>query len=278
MVATTIGARSGRVVAWGSFDDIRSADVRFLQEAGRLGRVHVRLWSDSLVASTRGSAPAFPLAERRFVVEALRYVGAVSVVGDPGSVLRPIGGVPPAAVAVRPKDDDPGLRAASARRGIEYVVPDEAALSGFPIGGLPEPTAGARRVVVTGCFDWLHSGHVEFFKEAAALGELYVVVGSDRNVRLLKGDGHPFHSQDERRYMVQAVRTVHRGLISTGSGWMDAEPEIAAIAPHVYVVNEDGDKPEKREFCRAHGLEYVVLRRRPHRGLPKRTSTDLRGF
>jgi hypothetical protein len=46
----------------------------------------------------------------------------------------------------------------------------------------------------------------------------------------------------------------------------------------VYVVNEDGDQPEKREFCRAHGLEYVVLERRPHPGLPRRTSTDLRGY
>jgi hypothetical protein len=78
--------------------------------------------------------------------------------------------------------------------------------------------------------------------------------------------------------MVQAVRHVHRAVISTGTGWMDAEPEIAWIEPHVYVVNEDGDQPEKRDFCRAHGLEYVVLRRRPHRGLPKRTSTELRGF
>jgi len=43
-------------------------------------------------------------------------------------------------------------------------------------------------------------------------------------------------------------------------------------------VNEDGDRPEKREFCRAHGLDYVVLRRKPHGGLPRRTSTDLRGF
>ena len=46
----------------------------------------------------------------------------------------------------------------------------------------------------------------------------------------------------------------------------------------MYVVNEDGDKPEKREFCRAHGLEYVVLKRTPKEGLPRRQSTDLRGF
>jgi hypothetical protein len=78
--------------------------------------------------------------------------------------------------------------------------------------------------------------------------------------------------------MVQAVRSVRRAFISTGTGWMDAEPEIDAIAPQVYVVNEDGDQAEKRAFCQAHGLDYVVLQRRPHRDLPRRTSTELRGY
>ena len=79
---------------------------------------------------------------------------------------------------------------------------------------------------MTGCFDWFHSGHVRFFEEASALGELYVVVGHDANVRLLKGEGHPLFPQEERRYLVAAVRYVHRALISSGEGWLDAEPEI----------------------------------------------------
>jgi len=43
-------------------------------------------------------------------------------------------------------------------------------------------------------------------------------------------------------------------------------------------VNEDGDKKEKREFCKKHGLEYVVLKRTPKDGLPRRESKVLRGF
>jgi hypothetical protein len=78
--------------------------------------------------------------------------------------------------------------------------------------------------------------------------------------------------------MVQAVRCVRHCLVSTGTGWMDAEPEIDAIAPHVYIVNEDGDQQEKRDFCRAHGLDYLVLERKPHTNLPRRTSTELRGY
>jgi cytidyltransferase-like protein len=135
-----------------------------------------------------------------------------------------------------------------------------------------------KKVVVTGCYDWLHTGHVRFFEEASQLGDLHVVVGSDANVRLLKGDGHPLIGEAERRYMVQAIRYVTETWVSTGSGWMDAEPEIERIRPDCYVVNEDGDKPDKRAFCQAHGLEYVVLKRLPKEGLPRRESTQLRGF
>jgi hypothetical protein len=59
---------------------------------------------------------------------------------------------------------------------------------------------------------------------------------------------------------------------------MDAEPETAVIRPDIYAVNEDGDVPEKRAFCKQHGIEYVVLKRIPKEGLPERKSTTLRGF
>ena len=107
---------------------------------------------------------------------------------------------------------------------------------------------------------------MRFFEEASALGDLYVVVGHDANVRLLKGEGHPLSPQEERRYMVHAVRYVTQALVSSGDGWLDAEPEIEALRPDIYVVNEDGDKPEKRAFCEAHGIEYVVLKRKPKEG------------
>jgi hypothetical protein len=78
--------------------------------------------------------------------------------------------------------------------------------------------------------------------------------------------------------MVQSIRFVQQALISSGDGWMDAEPEIGRLQPDIYVVNEDGDKPEKRAFCAQHSLEYIVLKRMPKDGLPRRESTVLRGF
>jgi cytidyltransferase-like protein len=273
-------ATGARVVVATSLDDLRSSDVRFLQEAARLGNVHVRLSSDELIGSRTARPPSFHQSERLFLARSLRSVDSASVVRRPLAAALADGVSRRDTIAVPAAEHDPELAVRCRALGIDYRVIGAEELGGFPSfsdESLPV-TGGVRRVVVSGCFDWLHSGHIRFFMDAAAYGDLHVVVGSDENVRLLKGPGHPLHRQDERRYMVEAVRSVHRAVIATGTGWMDAEPEIEAIAPQVYVVNEDGDRPEKRDFCRAHGLDYVVLQRRPHRDLPRRTSTELRGY
>ena len=49
-----------------------------------------------------------------------------------------------------------------------------------------------KKVLVSGCYDLLHGGHIAFFKEAAGYGDLYVSVGSDENIQLLKDHGPGF--------------------------------------------------------------------------------------
>ena len=270
------------VVVTGSFDNLRSVHVRFLEEAARLGDLHVLLWSDDVVRSREGRAPRFPFAERRYLVEAIRYVHRVWALEDDlgTDALPELTGLAPDLWVVDEDDDTAAQRARCAARGLPCHVLSRAVQGGFPYLPAPEqePASGRKKVIVTGCFDWLHSGHVRFFEKASKIGDLYVVVGHDANVLLLKGEGHPMQTADERRYMVHAVRYVKQGLVSSGHGWMDAEPEIDRIRPDYYVVNEDGDKPEKREFCARHGLEYIVLKRTPKEGLTPRTSSDLRGY
>ena len=43
-----------------------------------------------------------------------------------------------------------------------------------------------KKVFVSGCFDLLHSGHIEFFRKASKYGDLYVSVGSDKTIEDLK--------------------------------------------------------------------------------------------
>ncbi len=268
------------VLVSGSFDNPQSKDVRFLEEASKSGIVRVALWSDEAVMAAEGRPPRFPEHERLYLLKSLRFVEEVTLARgkiDPDELPQPMGAGPDVWVVTQ-ELDNPVKRAHANAQGIPYQVIPTANLNGFPVPAfaLPDFNSTRKRVIVTGCFDWLHSGHIRFFEEASELGELYVVVGHDANIKLLKGEGHPTISQIERLYMVRSVRHVHQAMISTGHGWLDAEPEIALVKPHIYVVNEDGDKPEKREYCAAKGIEYVVLKRTPKEGLPRRESTLLR--
>ncbi len=269
------------VVVSASFDDPRAADFRFAEEAARRGELTVLLWSDAAVRALTGADPSFPQEERGYLVQAMRYVSRVVIVEDVSpDALPDLPGVSPDVWAMREAEATVARRSYCDAAGIACeAVPADA------LGAIPEAAVelagahpGRRRVVVTGCFDWFHSGHVAFFEEVSALGELYVVVGHDANIRLLKGEGHPMFSARERRYVAGSIRHVHRALVSSGRGWMDAAPEIDLIRPDVYAVNEDGDRPEKRAFCEERGLEYVVLERVPRKGLPRRDSTHLRGY
>jgi cytidyltransferase-like protein len=130
-------------------------------------------------------------------------------------------------------------------------------------------------VLVSGCFDVLHSGHVAFLQEAAKFGNLIVSLGSDETIARLKGR-KPLIPAIERLYVVQALACVHTALIASGHGLLDFEAELREIRPQFFVVNKDGDHPEKRALCKNLGIEYVVLERRPHPGLMARTSSALR--
>jgi cytidyltransferase-like protein len=264
----------------GAFDDLRFKDYRFLEEASKLGPLHALLWSDDAVLTITGKPPKFPQSEREYVLQANRYVASVTSFAGATESDFPPPVVAPAIWAVSQAADNPAKQARARRASIDYrVIPDQLLASVSAPPPIPDnPPASRAKVVVTGCFDWFHSGHVRFFEEVSELGDLYVVVGHDDNIRLLKGSGHPLFPAVERRYIAASIRYVKEALVSTGTGWMDAEPEFLRIKPDIYAVNEDGDKPEKAEFCRRHGIQYRVLQRLPKEGLPRRQSTALRGF
>jgi cytidyltransferase-like protein len=265
-----------QIIVSGGFDDIKSRDLRFLEEASKLGDVTVLLWPDAVLEKITGQPPKFSLAERIYFLNAVRYVTKVQEAPAGTDTL------PPNFPADVWADYGPTQNAAREKfcrdHNISYRLFSADDLKGFPEPP-PMPSApGRKKIVATGCYDWFHSGHVRFCEEVSGYGDLYLIVGHDANIRLLKGAGHPLLSEEERRYVVGSIKFVKQALISSGDGWLDAEPEIDRIRPDIYAVNEDGDKGGKREFCAKKGIEYLVLKRTPAPGLPKRTSTGLRGF
>jgi cytidyltransferase-like protein len=269
-----------QVVVSGGFDDIRARDLRFLEEVAKLGELTVLLWPDETVEKVTGKPPKFPLAERRYFLNAVRYVNRViSIKGTLNPNELPDAADLEAKVWLDVESSfTVARREFCSKNHMEYRVLSVAQLGGFPEPPpMPSPS-GRKKVVATGSFDWFHSGHVRFTEEASRYGDLYVMVGHDANIRLLKGEGHPLVPEAERRYAVGSIKFVKQALITSGSGWLDADPEIRKLQPDIYVVNEDGDKGGKREYCHKLGIEYVVLERAPAPGLERRSSTELRGY
>jgi cytidyltransferase-like protein len=132
-----------------------------------------------------------------------------------------------------------------------------------------------KRVMVSGCFDLLHSGHIAFLESAAEFGELHVCLGNDENILQLKN--RPVaQTEKERAYMLSALSCVHAVYIDKGMGKIDFLEEMHLIQPDIFVVNEDGHDAIKQSLMESRGIEYVVLKRSPMEGLPERSTTAIR--
>ena len=132
-----------------------------------------------------------------------------------------------------------------------------------------------KKVFVSGCYDLLHSGHVEFFRQASQFGDLYVGIGSDATILGYKHH-KTIYSENERLFMVKAIRYVKDAFINEGSGVMDFVPTLDIVRPDIFVVNADGSSEEKRRLCEERGIAYIVLDRTPQEGLQARSSTALK--
>ena len=132
-----------------------------------------------------------------------------------------------------------------------------------------------KKVFVSGCYDLLHSGHVEFFRQAAQYGDLYVGIGSDDTIMQYKNH-KTIYSEQERLFMVKSIRYVKDAFINQGSGILDFLPTLDIVNPDILVVNSDGGSDAKRKVCEERGMDYVVLDRVPHDGLMARSSTELK--
>lgn len=68
---------------------------------------------------------------------------------------------------------------------------------------------GKNIVLVGGCFDILHIGHIIFLEKAKAEGDaLFVFLESDESIKKLKGHNRPINNQDDRAKLLAALESV----------------------------------------------------------------------
>lgn len=103
-------------------------------------------------------------------------------------------------------------------------------------------------VLIGGCFDILHIGHLKFIEEAKKYGDfLIVLLESDAKVRRLKGINRPIFNQKERAVMLSSLTLVDL-VISLPDMKSDADYEelIERIKPEIIVITENDPMEEKK--------------------------------
>lgn len=104
-------------------------------------------------------------------------------------------------------------------------------------------------MLVGGCFDFIHFGHISFLKQAKSHGDyLIVALESDENVRKMKGEMRPIHSQEKRKEMLVSLSFVDE-VISLPPMNTDQEyfELVKKIAPSVIAVTEGDPLKETKQ-------------------------------
>lgn len=135
-----------------------------------------------------------------------------------------------------------------------------------------------KRVFVSGCYDILHAGHVQFFEEARALGDYLIVSFASTDVLWAHKQRKPSIPDQHKKVLLESMRCVDEVVIGDGSALgLDFLDVFRTLKPEVLAVTEDdGYSDLKRDLCKETGTEYAVLPKTPPRFEPVSTSSIVR--
>lgn len=117
-------------------------------------------------------------------------------------------------------------------------------------------------MLVGGCFDLLHYGHIRFLTSAKKLGDhLVVALESDENVRRMKGDTRPIHTQAQRKSMLESLRVIDEIIMLPPiQGDRDYYELVRNVKPSVIAITQgDSRKVKKQEQAAEIGAKLVEI-------------------
>lgn len=121
---------------------------------------------------------------------------------------------------------------------------------------------GNKIVLVGGCFDVLHPGHVIFLEKAKRLGDsLIVLLESDEKVKILKGHNRPVNLQRERAQVLAALASVDYILMLPFlKNDMDYDELIAKVKPDIVAATKGSANSHHQRSAKKVGakLKYVT--------------------
>ncbi|MBI5769703.1 MAG: adenylyltransferase/cytidyltransferase family protein [Verrucomicrobia bacterium] len=130
------------------------------------------------------------------------------------------------------------------------------------------------RVFVSGCYDIVHAGHIQFFREARALGDHLTVCFASADVLWLHKQRRSSLPDDHKRGVIAALDMVDDVVVGTGlEPGIDFRDHFLRLRPNILAVTEDDKYAQlKRDLCAEVGARYVVLPKTPPQFSPVSTT------
>jgi cytidyltransferase-like protein len=131
-----------------------------------------------------------------------------------------------------------------------------------------------KKVFVSGCYDILHAGHVQFFNDAKALGDHLTVCFASDDVLWKHKMRRPSIPELHKKVLIQALEMVDDVVIGTNMEiGLDFKDHFLRIKPDILAVTEDDQySEEKIELCKQTGTQYYVLPKTPPKFEPVSTT------
>lgn len=123
----------------------------------------------------------------------------------------------------------------------------------------------ATKIFVSGFYDIIHAGHIQFFREARSLGDFLIVSFASEQVLWKSKRRKPSIPDDHKKVILESLCMVDKVVCGEHlEPGMDFEHVFLKERPDILAVTEDdcyGDL--KRELCARIGARYVVLPKTP---------------
>jgi len=125
-----------------------------------------------------------------------------------------------------------------------------------------------KKVFVSGCYDIIHAGHIQFFEDAKALGDHLTVSFANAEVLEMAKHRKPSLPDDHKKYILKSFSCIDEVVSSSDlDPVFDFKSYVLQNKPDIIAVTEDDrNAPKKKEFCEQNNIQFVIL--------PKRNSLD----
>ena len=137
-----------------------------------------------------------------------------------------------------------------------------------------------KKIFVSGCYDILHAGHLQFFREARALGHHLTVCFASDEVLWNHKERRSSIPQDHKMALLSALEMVDQVVIGNSEDpGLDYKDHFLKLRPNILAVTEDDLYAEKkRALCDQIGAEYRVLPKTPPAFAPVSTTSIVQGI